>query len=215
MTVDPGRDAVLGAVRKRRAGSAESRAEAVRRRLAAPPRGPGLSRAAEGGDLADRFAAAANAAGALALRAADPAAAIRALIRDHRIDGPAVRADLPEFAELDDLPGIHVGAADPGDRLGIGHAIAAIAETGTLVLAASPQTPVSLNFLPETHIVTVDAAAIRATPEDVWPLLRTLSPPPRAINLITGPSRTGDIELTLQIGVHGPKRLFVVVVGDV
>ena len=90
-------------------------------------------------------------------------------------------------------------------------AAAANAETGTLVMVATPKTPVSLNFLPETHIVVVDAAAICPAYEDVWPLLRGLNPPPRAVNLITGPSRTDNIELTLQIGVHGPRALHIVI----
>ncbi len=193
MNARPDRDRVLASVRRTRPGDAAARA------------------AAKPEDIVDLFAAAATAAGATVARGPDAVALIRAFWQDHGLSGPVVRADDSLLAGLDDLPGVHTGAASPNDRVGIGRATAAIAETGTLVMVATPKTPVSLNFLPETHIVVVDAAAICPAYEDVWPLLRGLNPPPRAVNLITGPSRTDNIELTLQIGVHGPRALHIVI----
>jgi L-lactate dehydrogenase complex protein LldG len=92
---------------------------------------------------------------------------------------------------------------------------AAIAETGTLMLVSGPQTPTTLNFLPETHIVLVHADQVVATYEDGWDRLRTAETSkalPRTVNFITGPSRTADIEQHIELGAHGPRRLHIVVV---
>ena len=85
------------------------------------------------------------------------------------------------------------------------------------MLTSGPGTPTTLNFLPDTHIVVLREDQIVASYEDGWDLLRArvaASPAgwPRTINLITGPSRTGDIEQTLELGAHGPKALAVLIV---
>ncbi|MGC2854702.1 LutC/YkgG family protein [Novispirillum sp. DQ9] len=108
------------------------------------------------------------------------------------------------------------GAALPQDVVGVSAAFAGIAETGTLLLVSGPETPTSLNFLPDVHVVAVAASDIGGTYEDAWARLRTRFPQtlPRTVNLITGPSRTGDIEQTIQLGAHGPRRLHIVLVDD-
>ena len=98
--------------------------------------------------------------------------------------------------------------------------LAAIAETGTLMLVSGADTPTTLNFLPDTHIVVLRAGQVVAGYEDAWDLVRGRGaggdPPawPRTVNLITGPSRTGDIEQRIQLGAHGPRRLHVVLVDE-
>jgi L-lactate dehydrogenase complex protein LldG len=73
----------------------------------------------------------------------------------------------------------------------------------------------SHNFLPDDHIVIADCERIVRYQEDVWSLLRVDDHfPQRAVNLITGPSKTGDIEQTIQYGAHGPRRLHVLIVKD-
>ena len=93
-----------------------------------------------------------------------------------------------------------------------------MAETGTLMLISGPQTPTTLNFLPDTHIVVLRAEQVVATYEDGWDLLRAGREAPeglpRAVNFITGPSRTGDIEQRIELGAHGPRRLHIVLVED-
>jgi len=108
------------------------------------------------------------------------------------------------------------GPAEPTDETTLSRAFGGVAETGTLVLTSGPSNPVTLNFLPENHIVVVEADRIVATYEDIWQRLRFLNGPgvmPRTVNMITGPSRTADIEQTLQLGAHGPRRLHVILVG--
>lgn len=215
------RTGILARIARTRTGTAADRDAAVDRRFANRPRGPRLGATAQaiasGQTLADVFAAAATRSGATVARAANAEAVaetLRGLWRDHGLEGPLVRADDPLCTACDDLAPNHIGAAASGDRVGISRAVAALAETGSLIMASSAATPTTANFLPETHIVVVADSEIRESLEDLWPDLRARGAWPRTINQITGPSRTGDIELTLQIGVHGPRALLIVVYGD-
>jgi L-lactate dehydrogenase complex protein LldG len=107
------------------------------------------------------------------------------------------------------------GKPEPQDEVGLTGAFAGIAETGTLMLLSGPESPSTLNFLPETHIVVVKAGEILGSYEDGWAKLRQVAGAlPRTVNFITGPSRSGDIEQTLQLGAHGPRRLHIVLVDD-
>jgi len=92
--------------------------------------------------------------------------------------------------------------------------LAAVAETGTLMLVSGTETPTTLNFLPDTHVAVVRAGQVVASYEDGWDLLRSRGGMPRTVNFITGPSRTGDIEQRIQLGAHGPRRLHIVLVGE-
>ena len=104
-------------------------------------------------------------------------------------------------------------AADPDDRVSVTAAFAGVAETGTLVFVSDRPTPTTLNFLPETHVAVLARDRLVAHLEDVWARLRAeRAGPPRTVNFITGPSRTGDIELQLELGAHGPRRLHVILV---
>ena len=104
-------------------------------------------------------------------------------------------------------------AAEPEDRVSVTGAFAGVAETGTLVFVSDRATPTTLNFLPETHVAVLARDRLVAHLEDVWALLRAeRGEPPRTVNFITGPSRTGDIELQLELGAHGPRRLHVLLV---
>ncbi|TAM07563.1 MAG: lactate utilization protein C [Paraburkholderia sp.] len=111
--------------------------------------------------------------------------------------------------------GLSVEFRKPGDRdlVGLTGCFCAVAETGTLVLLSSPQTWASGALLPETHIAVVPASRIVAGQEDAFALIRTeRGELPRAVNFVSGPSRTGDIEQTIVLGAHGPYRVHVVVV---
>lgn len=111
---------------------------------------------------------------------------------------------------------VHRGAALPEDLIGVSVAEAGIAETGSLMLVSGAETPTSLNFLPDVHIVALAASALVGPFEDAWTRIRARFPDglPRSVNFITGPSRTGDIEQTLLLGAHGPRQLHIVIVDD-
>lgn len=133
---------------------------------------------------------------------------------------PADLAMAPDPA-LDALPWdarpllqIRRGKAEAGDAASLTPCLAAIAETGTLILVSGTATPTTLNFLPDTHIVVVRADQVVASYEDGWDLVRQRGPMPRTVNFITGPSRTGDIEQRIELGAHGPRRLHVVLIDD-
>lgn len=99
------------------------------------------------------------------------------------------------------------------DRVSVTGAYAGIAETGTVVLLSGPDSPTTLNFLPDDHVMVLREALIVAHMEDVWRRLREEQRPmPRTVNFITGPSKTADVEQTMQEGAHGPRRVHVILV---
>ena len=123
------------------------------------------------------------------------------------------------WSTLLDLPwgshGVTVEArqAQGSDRVGITGCFCAIAETGTLMMLSGPETPASTSLLPETHIAIVPQSRIVAGMEEGWALLRQeRGALPRAVNFISGPSRTADIEQTLVLGAHGPSRVHLVMI---
>jgi L-lactate dehydrogenase complex protein LldG len=101
--------------------------------------------------------------------------------------------------------------ARDGDLIGVTGAFCAIAETGTLMMLSGAETPATTSLLPETHVAVVNPRRIVATMEDAWDLLRKeCTQPPRAVNFISGPSRTADIEQTVTLGAHGPYRVLII-----
>jgi len=97
------------------------------------------------------------------------------------------------------------------DLVGVTGAFCAIAETGTLMMLSGADTPATTSLLPETHVAVLDPSRIVATMEDAWDLLRREhKQPPRAVNFISGPSRTADIEQTVTLGAHGPYRVLII-----
>jgi L-lactate dehydrogenase complex protein LldG len=112
---------------------------------------------------------------------------------------------------------IRRGKAEAGDAVSLTPCLAAVAETGTLMLTSGAATPTTLDFLPDTHIVVLRTGQVVASYEDGWDLLRVRATDklwglPRTVNFITGPSRTGDIEQRIELGAHGPRRLHVILV---
>jgi L-lactate dehydrogenase complex protein LldG len=108
------------------------------------------------------------------------------------------------------------GPAEDSDRASLSRAVVAAAETGTLFLASGRDNPTTLNFLPEIHMVLVKSADVVGSYEEAWDRLRKVygtGTLPRTVNLISGPSRTADIEQTIVRGAHGPRRLHVLILG--
>jgi L-lactate dehydrogenase complex protein LldG len=147
--------------------------------------------------------------------AADVPQAIRRYLAEHELPGSAVC--WPALASLDwSGAGLAVAArtARGDDLIGITGAYCGIAETGTLALLSGPDTPGSVSLLPETHIAVLACERVVAAMEDVWALLRAEhGAMPRAVNFVSGPSRTADIEQTVTLGAHGPSRVHIVLVG--
>ncbi len=130
-----------------------------------------------------------------------------------------IRASSPQLTELDWSPLKDIATeervAHAGDIASLTGSFAGIAETGTLMLLSGEHSPTTLNFLPDIHLVVLDAADIVGPYEDAWQKLRSSRDDmPRTVNMITGPSRSADIEQKLQMGAHGPKRLVIFLIGS-
>lgn len=221
------RAAILAKVRGAIGGGERSPAdtEALEQRLTAPPRGIGPARAQlpHAAQL-DLFQSMAEEVSATVVRVPD-AAAVPAAVADFlKAENLPAEIRMASDPELETLPWdqqplltIGKGPAKASDQVSLTGAFAGIAETGTLVLTSGAERPTSLNFLPETHVVMVKASTVTGLYEDAWDRLRALYGPgemPRTVNFITGPSRTGDIEQTIQLGAHGPRRLHILLVED-
>ena len=109
-----------------------------------------------------------------------------------------------------------------GKKAAVNMPDAGVAETGTLVFTSSSMLAIGQNFLPDTHIAILRLSDIVACYEDVWTLLRHRRDAhageggnrgimPRALTMVTGPSRTGDIAQTLELGAHGPVNLHILI----
>ena len=146
---------------------------------------------------------------------ADVPGAVREWLAGHGQAGAVTLS--PALADVDfpdDFPHpVRRGAADGAEVASVTPCLAAVAETGSVVFASAGDTPATLNFLPENHAVVLHEAQVVGHVDEVFPLVRRLADEtgtmPRAVNFVTGPSRTADVEQTLEIGAHGPKRMLV------
>lgn len=147
---------------------------------------------------------------------ADVPAAVARYLGDMKLSNRVVV--WPQLSGLNwQASGIEIAArgAEDTDLVGITGSFCAVAETGTLMLCGSPATPATVSLLPETHIAIVSADRIVSGMEEAWALARAeLGQLPRAVNFISGPSRTGDIEQTIVLGAHGPYRVHLVLLAS-
>lgn len=207
------RDDILAGVRKALRGQAQaSDAAPVDERLVARPRGPQPDWPE---DPLARFVAQAERAaatvtvvqGAHALPAA--AAAYLEAAGLSRTLALAPDPGLQELAWTDALSPVPAHEAG-GCPTVLTRALGGVAETGSLVMGSGPSTPASMNFLPESFLCVLEQARIVRHMEALWPQLRALPGGlPRSVHLITGPSRTADVEQVVQLGAHGPRRVHV------
>lgn len=154
----------------------------------------------------------------------EAARALAQIILELQSRVPAKRialSDAPLVAELTSgLPVDELQVCPPVSELfnydvGVTMAQAAIAETGTLVLESEKERHRLVSLLPPVHVAIVRSDDICLTIGDALKQLRGReSAMSRAITFITGPSRTADIELTLTVGVHGPKELYVIMLDN-
>lgn len=182
--------------------------------IAARQQGP---RPVVGGDLAARFQVKSEAMSSTVETVQTDAEVPAAVARYLASNGLAPQAVCwPQLAVLDwAAAGLQVAgrAANGNDAIGITGCFCAIAETGTLMLLSGPETAATTSLLPETHIAVVPASRIVPAMEEGFALLRTEHGAlPRAVNFVSGPSRTGDIEQTIVLGAHGPYRVHLILV---
>jgi L-lactate dehydrogenase complex protein LldG len=224
------REQILDNIRRARHRIGPDDTRAAEARLKQPPAGPLPAR----GQLprAERiqmFVTMALQSKATVARVADGAGVPAAVAEYLASENLPARLRLAPDAKLTGLPWesrplieISTGRSDGNDAVSLCHAEAAIAETGTLMLASGADSPTTLNFLPETEIVMVPADNVVGGMEEAWARLRAahgfsvenVPAMPRTVNFITGPSRSADIGQKLQMGAHGPRRLHIVVVGE-
>jgi len=94
-------------------------------------------------------------------------------------------------------------------------AYAGIAETGSLVFLSGADSPVTTNFLPDNFICILRQTELLNDMESLWSRMQQEHRAmPRAINIVTGPSRTADVEQTIQFGAHGPRRVHVIILSE-
>lgn len=158
--------------------------------------------------------------------------AVNEYCQEHGIDGDLVVSPALAGAANNSSSGLQwpdsVVAGTARDALNTGvtltsvtPCLCAVAETGSIVTLSNQQTPVTLNYLPDNHVVVLHENQIVAHMEDAWDLQRSAGSDtehdesvPRALNFLTGPSRTADIEQTLELGAHGPRRMHVLLVAQ-
>jgi len=216
------RDDILGRVRAglhRNAGNAAAGREVMLAALSNRSQGPKPAFDATPQALLERFRIKSEVQAStvdIVAADADVPAAVARYLSDMKLPKTAVVQ--PALAALEWAgAGLTVEArgARDADLVGITGCFCAVAETGTLMMCSSPDTPAAVSLLPETHIAIVRASRIVPYMEDAWNLARAeLGSLPRAVNFISGPSRTGDIEQTIVLGAHGPYRVHLVIVED-
>ena len=212
------RDNILGRVRKalgRSGPLSDAETAAMRAKLRDHPRGPQPSMPWEPvSRFKERCAILSSTVDEAASLADVPQTVARYLSER---DLPRAGVCWPELAGLGwHAAGLQMDGrpATGDDKTGITGSFCAIAETGTLVITSGAATPTATVLLPDTHVAVVRADRIVAGMEEAFALLRAERPRmPRAVNLVSGPSRTGDIEQTIVLGAHGPFRVHIVVVG--
>jgi L-lactate dehydrogenase complex protein LldG len=220
-----GRDAILGRVRRALGADSDDamRLQAVEKRLARPPKGViparGQGSAAEKLHL---FCTEAEAVHATLVKVRGPEgvpAAVAAYLRAKNLPaeirmGSDRRLKAMPWQRQKSLT-VRYGASDGDDLTGVSHAFAGIAETGSVVLHSGADNPTTVNFLPEHHIVVIEAKDIVGDLETALGRVRRKfgrGEMPRTVNMITGPSRSADIEQRLLLGAHGPRSLHLIVV---
>jgi len=225
------KDAILGAIRRglRRGKLPADQAAMLAGRIAAHPRHliPARSRLPRPEQVALFVANVEKEFGSVALVAsgAEVPAAVADYLAAQNLAPRFVMAPHPELAALpwSERPMLEFEQrrAQGSDLVSVQHGYAAIAETGTLMLPSDPARPTTLNLLAETEIVVLRASRIVGAYEEAWDMLRAeRSDPttggfmPRNVMLVTGPSRSADIEQTLELGAHGPRRLHIVLIED-
>ena len=203
-------------------GPDATRASVVSARLNAPPRGVVPARGqGDAAAVVETFKAEAKRAQATVIEVAamqDVPKETARYLRDNNLPATLkIGADPRLAGMLWSVTSLEVtsGPSDGSDPNGMNCAFGAVAKTGTLALTSGPENPSTLNFLPDNALVVVFAQDIASDFETVFTRLRQkfgAGLMPRTLNFVTGPSRSADIEQTLLLGAHGPRKLHIIIV---
>lgn len=109
---------------------------------------------------------------------------------------------------------VRTGKARIDERLTVSLAAAGIAETGNVILCSGDSAPSSLTFAGEVSVIVLPRAAIRRYLEDAFDVVKALPVWPRAVNVVSGPSRTADVAGIVVRPAHGPKTVHLLIVGE-
>jgi L-lactate dehydrogenase complex protein LldG len=118
----------------------------------------------------------------------------------------------PVGAQSDDAARAAFRERLAGCDLGIVEADAAIAATGTVAVVGGPDRPNSLTLLPPANLIIFDADRLRPDLAAAIDAIGAETFTAKRVALITGPSRTADIEKMIVLGVHGPKKLYAIAI---
>lgn len=196
--------------------------EALHQRLANPERGVIPARAElPTEESIDFFETRAKAQACTMVRVkseSEAVAAVSNFLRDNNLPAKVVMSSSEKVADLpwEEGPALErrQGAARADDEVSVTPVAVAVAETGTMVAVSGPQTPTTLNFVPDNHVVIVRKSDLVGSYEDAWERLRQSGPMPRTVNWLSGPSRSADIGQTMYMGAHGPRRQHIIFIEE-
>jgi L-lactate dehydrogenase complex protein LldG len=215
---DSARTDIIARVRRASQGAAAQDIDEALNRL-----GPAPQVAQPGYDLAEDFIANVQRNQGSAVRAQTRSEATKAvadfLYQQHRtrklVAGTDPRLAAMPWRDGGVLP--RFGAAEEDDLASVSYARLGVAGTGSIVTWSGKANPAGNNFLVETHIVLVDLDDLVATMEQAWERIHLSQEGerrPRAVNFISGPSSTADIDMQLILGAHGPRSWHVILIGN-
>jgi L-lactate dehydrogenase complex protein LldG len=218
------RESIFASIRSHLAASVRHDALEGELHHEAPSAAP-VAPAAITGDLVDLFKESLEAVDGHCIIAQNESEVVSALteiireLQSTRLRGRRIAiSDDPEVERLINLTDLDVEALSVTPSaaevfsfdVGVSRVQAGIAETGTLLLDSSKERHRLVSLVPPVHIAILNANQIVGTLGEALALLKQNQPLTPIATLVTGPSRTADIELTLAIGVHGPQELYVI-----
>jgi L-lactate dehydrogenase complex protein LldF len=160
-------------------------------------------------DQIKQFTEELNAVGGHVLHTDNPTQAVLEFLNARQINKIHLEPNTLDESILKQAGITAVHAPDPSILVGVTKAMCGLADTGSVLIVDGEGNPLEASLLPEIHLVVLRASDILPSLENAIHLIR----PSDAAVVITGPSRTGDIEMTLTIGVHGPGEVHVFLTG--
>lgn len=146
---------------------------------------------------------------------AEVPAAVSEFLDAHSLPSEMIMGASPFLKNLDwpDSWRVETRNARKTDLVSVTDAVCAIAETGTIVHVSSPTASSTHAFVPENHVVIINSGEIVRHLDDALRLISArMDGGTSGVHMITGPSKTADVEQTIQYGAHGPRRLHVIMI---
>lgn len=159
-------------------------------------------------DLIERFTSELTALGGQVRCTSQPLEDLLSLLKDRGITKIHLQPGVLDVQELQDNGVVCEFVPDGRLPVGVTNAVCGLADTGSVLIADGAGDPLQGSLLPEVHVAILKASDIVPSLPDAMGRVKDV----RAAVFISGPSRTADIEMTLTIGVHGPKELHVFII---